>query len=56
MIGRRHFVRNVFAALAMAPAARAFAETSGIEAVPMVYDSALKATLPKGAEIGRAHV
>lgn len=51
MIGRRHFVRNVFAALAMAPAARAFAETSGIEAVPMVYDSALKATLPKGAAL-----
>lgn len=51
MIGRRHFIGNIFAALAMAPAARALAETAGIETVPMVYDSALKATIPKGAAL-----
>ncbi|MBX7198606.1 MAG: PhoX family protein [Rhodospirillaceae bacterium] len=49
MIGRRLFVRNVFAALAMAPAARAFAGTARIETAPTVYDATFKATLPKGA-------
>ncbi len=51
MIGRRHFVRNIFAALAAAPAARAFAQNSVLEAIPTVYDAALKATIPKGAAL-----
>ncbi len=51
MIGRRHFVRNIFAALATASAARALAETVALETTPMVYDSNLKATIPKGAAL-----
>lgn len=51
MIGRRQFVRNVFAALAAAPAARAWADMPSIETVPMVYDPTLKATIPRGAAL-----
>ncbi|MHB1205660.1 MAG: alkaline phosphatase PhoX [Rhodospirillaceae bacterium] len=49
MIDRRRFIRNLFAATAMAPAG--LARAAGIAAAPTFYDPVLKATIPRGASL-----
>ncbi len=49
MVDRRRFIRNLFAATAMAPAG--LARAAGIAAAPTFYDPVLKATIPRGASL-----